>query len=266
MVCLVLVLLPGSTVTALAGWPRGLLQSALAPMSQLFGQAGWSGDGPTAVVSDTTRAPLAEGPSLDYLRALEDENRRLRLLVEQLAESNEMLTRPAVRQVLAPVLALAERNVGMTVGVGERSGVAPDDTVVSGPHLIGRVSNVAPLTSDIDPIARPGVRLQVRIVPATELQPNREVFAWVDYDRAEGAFVAELKLNAEVEAGDIAHLVDDRWPLLARGRVVGVVTKLDDRTSKPLLLKRVVIAPERRVENLRRVVVLVERAQQGGTP
>lgn len=265
MVCAVLVVLPGETVTALARWPRGLLVSALAPMSQVLGRAGSvaSGNGGGASDSDV-RVPVGDGPGLDYLRALEAENRQLRKLVTELGESYERLTRPGVRQVVAPVVSLAEGGVGLTVGVGERQGVRRGDVVVSGMHLVGRVTNVAPLMSDVDPVAREGVRLQVRVVPPTEVRPTRELFAWVDFDAKSGAFLAELSLDAAVEAGDVVHLEDERWPLLAQGRVVGVVAQLDDRTSKPLLLKRMVIRPAYSLDGLHRVIVLAEKSSGGG--
>lgn len=264
LACVVLVLLPSRTVTALASWPRGLLVSALAPVSQVLGRTGLLDDGEAVVTEEGGRAPLAEGPALDYLRALEDENRRLRGLVDQLVESREMLVRPTARQVLASVLAVYEGGSGLSVRAGETSGVRVEDPVVVGSHLIGRVSGVAPLTCDVDVIARPGVRLEVRLVPETATAPTREALAWVDYDERAGGFVAELALDVPVERGDVAHLVDERWPLLARGRIVGRVSAVDDRTSKPLLLKRVVIEPVYRASDLRRVTVVVERAASTG--
>ena len=261
---MVMLWLPGSIVTALTAWPRGLLVSALAPMSQVLGRTGLLDSDSVETVEGEGRAPLREGPALDYLRALEDENRRLRGLVDQLAESQELLARPAARQVLAPVLTVYEGGSGVSVRAGETSGVRLEDPVVVGPHLIGRVSGVAPLTCDVDAIARPGVRLEVRMVPETVTAPTREALAWVDYDEKAGGFVAELALDVPVEQGDVAHLVDERWPLLARGRIVGRVTLVDDRTSKPLLLKRVVIEPSYRVNDLRRVTIVVERSPAGG--
>ncbi|MEQ9459862.1 MAG: rod shape-determining protein MreC [Phycisphaeraceae bacterium] len=264
LACVVLVLMPGAMVTALASWPRGLLVSALVPVSQVLGRTGLLDSEGMDTVDGGGRAPLGEGPALDYLRALEDENRRLRGLVDQLAESRELLARPSARLVLAPVLAVYQGGSGLSVRAGETSGVRLEDPVVVGSHLIGRVSGVAPLTCDMDAIARPGVRLEVRVVPATVTAPTREALAWVDYDEKAGGFVAELALDVPVEQGDVAHLVDERWPLLARGRIVGRVAIVDDRTSKPLLLKRVVIEPVYRATDLRRVTVVVERATAGG--
>ncbi len=263
--CAVLILVPGEMVTALASWPRGLLVSSLAPVSQLVGRSGLlageeGGDGLGGV-----RAPLAEGPALDYLRALEDENARLRTLVDELAVSTSMLTRPGATQVLARVLSVYEDDAGLAIGAGERSGLRAGDVVVVGEHLVGSLSGVAPLTSDVDLVARDGVRVQVRLVPATDLRPERESVEWFDYDEGLGAFVAELSLDAPVQVEDVAHLVDDRWPLLARGRVVGRVVTIDDRTSKPLLLKRVIVEPGYAVDRLRRVVVLTERAAETGS-
>lgn len=188
------------------------------------------------------------------VEALEDEIRQLNLVREDLGD------RP-LRYVNARVTAHTATPTRRTITIdrGGVAGVAVGQAVVSGASLVGEVVSVTGRTAEVKLVNAPGETLLARIAPADAASP-REVTEQLSVTADGLAFTAEVPVAAPVEEGDLAHLIDrlGAWPAPASGRVVGVVTTIDDRTDQPVQLKRVIVRPMIDFANLARVTVVME--------
>lgn len=222
--------------------------------------------------------PAAARDLYDNFLALKARNERLTNRVAALEEEIAQLSR--VREGLGdrPLRYIRARVTSerggpvertLTLDRGRASGVAERQTVVAGANLVGEVIEVTGRTSEVRLITAPGTTLRARLGPADASEPRSVVEQFAVLDDGSG-FVTEVAIGAPVREGDLAHLVDDlgRWPTAADGRVIGVVTTIDDRTDQPVQLKRVVVTPLRDLTRLARVTVIAEVGQaidEGGS-
>ncbi|MEO0963919.1 MAG: rod shape-determining protein MreC [Planctomycetota bacterium] len=188
------------------------------------------------------------------VEALEDEIRQLNLVQDSLAG------RP-LRYLNARVTAhtASPTRRTLTLDRGAVAGVEAGQAVVSGASLVGVVVSTTGRTAEVKLINAPGETLLARLAPPDAAAP-RELVEQLRVTDDGTAFTAEVPVGAPVRQGDLAHLVDrlGTWPATASGRVVGVVTTLDDRTDQPVQLQRVVVRPMLDFANLARVTVVME--------
>jgi rod shape-determining protein MreC len=92
------------------------------------------------------------------------ENRELRRLLE-------LPVPPKWRRITAPVIARepATWNLHFRLGKGARQGITLGSAVLVGPNVVGRVTEVTPLTAMVTTVASPACQLSVRIKGANAL-------------------------------------------------------------------------------------------------
>jgi rod shape-determining protein MreC len=92
------------------------------------------------------------------------ENRELRRLLE-------LPVPPKWRRITAPVIAreAATWNLRFRLGKGTRQGITLGSAVLVGPNVVGRVTEVTPLTAMVTTVASPACQLSVRIKGANAL-------------------------------------------------------------------------------------------------
>ncbi|MFA9478715.1 rod shape-determining protein MreC [Phycisphaerales bacterium AB-hyl4] len=195
-----------------------------------------------------------------YIERLEQE-------VEQLRRENQALQQ--VRGVLGEersVQALLARvggvsgdrlNPTLRINRGSRDGVGRGQAVVSGFTLVGEIERAGPVSADVRLFTAAETRLQVRIIPSDPTAEERRYTAWMDIQDGGSVFVIEAERGDPVEAGDWAHLADERWPREARGFVVAQVIDARPDPSDPHRLMRVTLSPAVDLMALRQVTVLV---------
>ncbi len=171
------------------------------------------------------------------------ENAALQEIRRQL-DRQRYLPRPA--RVLGRSTDPATRTVTLNRGAG--AGMVEGATVVTGPHLLGRIVKVGRLTADVQLITAPGTTLQAVITPPVwtvdTLPPERlREPAQFKLDGA-GRFTAIAHQDMTVNLGDIAHLSDPspHWSDSAQGMIVGEVVEIAP-VHEPPLRKKIVIEP-----------------------
>ena len=123
-----------------------------------------------------------------------------------------------------------------------------DDLLIGNPavdsdSLIGKVVQVGPTTSSIEPITIKGNRINGVLVPAileagTPLAGQLAQFVVTSMDQLE----ADVSEKVSVNVGDLARLNDRQWVPSAQGMVIGRVVDIQ-KIPEDLLLKKVIIRP-----------------------
>lgn len=202
------------------------------------------------------------------LLALEAENRRLKMenralqnLRDRLPNFNYELKRARVIGRNADAT-----SVSLLIDVGSQNGVLIGNPAVSSGSLVGRVSNVGPTTSAVEPITTKGMRINAIVVPpiiqqGTPLSGQLAQFEVKTLDRLE----ADVSEKFRVEVGDFARLSDRQWVDSAQQMIVGRVVEIQ-KIPEDLLRKKIIIRPLRSVYHIDKVTVIVpKREDVGGT-
>jgi hypothetical protein len=274
LLLVILSFLPAGVVTALARPPHWLLSTAVgAPI----GFAGWSGEKIGLEWSDVGLDPVTDASgsqlrtrlleALQYSRDLEEKLRRLQERYQRLTRTKARLG-AEVRLVEARVVGLSDSSVKPVLSIdrGRRAGLRQGQAVVYAGNLVGQVEMAGPVTADVRLITAAETGLSVRIVPPSSQAPSRELVIWAELNDNRDAFIAEPSQGRTVTPRDLAHLDDDRWPAAAQGYIVGRVTDVGPKESRPLELQQVRIEPLVPLKQLGRVTVLVPgpRPTEGG--
>ena len=260
----------GRTSTALAHIPRTVVSTALAPAHLLLYNVGATvrGTGEDAVQwssgdnqrPDTTQLRQELGRALRLNEKLRQQNSRLKQQITQLSQIREQFGLSGMRLVGARVTAYTGDPGApvITIDRGTNVGISRGTVIASGFHLVGEVVHAGPLTADVKLITAKGTKLQVRFVPPrADAQPRIESTRQVTLREDGRTFGVQLDIDINVQAGDLAHLADPRWPRESRGFVVGQVRAVEPADENPYLFQNVVIDPIPPLTSLNEVTALV---------
>lgn len=251
-------LLPTTTAWWIGDWPRDRIQDGL---NKTFLVAGLNRFAAMLRPPATREAEAAQDLATLYdeervynaqLRArIAEQEQRIQLL----SGTNAVLRLTGYSRVSARVTdtALAVAIVDAGAGVG----VATGQCVVAGDALVGTVGNVASMTASVHLATAEGTQLRVELVSSEPGPPGRRHEAVAIYGHAEDMYVVELGGQQEVEVGDVARLVDPRFPDEAHGFVIGRVQGVEADPSDPLMFRIVRITPAARIAAGRHVIILV---------
>ena len=97
----------------------------------------------------------------------QDENERLRTDNRALQELSAALGRHSYLFQLAQVMSrsTSPSNRAITINLGSRNGMTEGLAVVSGPNLVGRITNAGRLTSDVQLITSNGGKIEALLMP-----------------------------------------------------------------------------------------------------
>jgi cell shape-determining protein MreC len=196
--------------------------------------------------------------ALQRLRQLEAELDEAQRLIMTLTQSREMLSLAGTRLVPARAWGFAGERVRPVVNIdrGRSRGIHEGMAVVHGINLVGRVDRAYANTADVELITAPNSRLQVRILPPRTDEAPRELVEILELAPDRRTFRVQVKIDAPVQQGDLAHLIDERWPAEARGYVVGQVVRVNPDPSAPHSFRIVEVRPLAPLESLNRLTVL----------
>lgn len=254
-------MLPARYAIKLGYVPRSIVAAATTPLTL-----------PLKSLSDTIRGEEAEHPDfgseedvlvelerrMQQVVALEEALREAQEMIVMLSQSRELLSLEGYQLLPARVTGYSgdSTNPTITIDKGTTKGVYEGAPVLHGISLVGRVSAAYPLTADVQLITAKGTQLQVRILPPTTGQAPRELVEMIELEEGGRWFEVLVEKDEPVEVGDLASLVDERWPPEARGYFVGAVKRILEDPADPLRFKRLIIEPLPPLQSLSRVTVL----------
>lgn len=249
--------------TKLGHIPRAVVSMVVSPFSGTLHSFS------TMIRGRDDRATIDVGPGHDLateygfakqrIIQLEDQLDKARRQIEALSQIRAVSDLSGFSLVDARVTGYQDNPLKpvLTIDRGTNRGIHAQMAVSDGFNLVGRVNQAFPATADVELITARGTQLQVRIVPATVDAGPRDVREMITLNEARNAFEVTIDKDDPVQVGDLAHLIDERWPAEARGLVVGRVTRVSEDPQNKFLFKRVVIHPMPALTKLDRVTVLV---------
>lgn len=210
--------------------------------------------------SESLREQRDEYHRLAYKLQLElDHLRRLNQQLSQISQMNE--GSGSLTFVNASVVAGGANFGQFTIRLnrGSKAGLSVGNVVTNGIHLVGRITDVGPLSATVGLINMPQTSLLIRFAPDGPQVP-RQVEAIVNIDKDAKYFTGEIDANQPVEVGDIAFLADDRWP--REGYIVGKVIAVDNSPKDPLLRRIVKVEPQIPLWSLSEVTIVVPKRSE----
>ena len=265
VVLLILSLLPARILHVLTGGPRHVVESVTTPLTHQLKR-----------VSDTLRPvppPVVDPVDLEELAILRAQNEALQQqldeLSQRLAQSEALgafLTDDQLagfKRTTAAVVRGTWRSdqAMLTLNRGDQEGLRIGQAVaVDGAQLVGRISDVGPVTATVATITQPRTVLEVTLRAAAPTDRATRLRTTLVRSTDGPFFEAIVMTGTPVQVGDLAQLADVEWPPEAMGFVVGRVVNIEDYAADPTLRKRIVVEPTRPLNRLRFVVVLVESA------
>ena len=259
---LVSTFLPASSARWIGDWPRDRIQDVLHKTYLVDGLSRFSqwvrpAEPSHLVVPDDLATRYEE--AMVYNAQLRTRVGELEKKVHLLSGTHDILTLSGYqrRPVRVVDVTLVGKEQAIVIAAGTAQGVATGQCVVAGQVLVGTVENVTPHTATVQFLTRDAAQLRVELVPAVPGPPQRRTEALVLYQRNPARFEVEIGRKRSVEVGDLARLVDPRFPDEAHGFVVGHVRAVGDDPSDPLMFRIVQIEPGSRVGVGQHVIVLV---------
>jgi cell shape-determining protein MreC len=261
LLLLILCILPAQTASRVALPVSNTVRFLVGPISTWLHLAGTTirpAPEPVGLAPSDSEALREELDKVwQYNRRLEQELEDARKTIQHLGHMRQMMPDTQTDLVVGRVIGtnLATPSPSLTLDIGTSHNLRPGLAVVSGFNLVGQVTEVQAQKSLVKPITAPDTLINLRIVPPSASEPNREGFVSARFTG--GAFTGTVGANDPIKLGDLAHLYDESWPPEARGFVVGSVTSLEPLERDPLLRKKIKIQPLRSPTALDRVVVLL---------
>lgn len=264
VICLLLAvsaMLPSSIAGSVASLPHTMIRIAVSPISGQLHRLGVMirPSEPVQLVDETQRDWQQQFfLQKQYASRLADEVRILQRQLEAFRRIASVVGDQQPRYIDANVAASLTSG-GKSVLViekGESLGVRVGDAVVYNEFLVGRVEQVNAMTSDVRLITSEGTTFEVRIMPAEAGTGLNIDAVWIRRDEEGSGFILQVPATTTIRPGDIAHLADERWPMVANGFVVGQVTEVVADPSNPMLFRHVRIEPRMNLESLVEVYVL----------
>ncbi len=242
--------LPFGAASAIASIPRKFVRAVTAPVSAPLNALGRALRPPRHVEpdlgsADQMRAEL--GLALQRINSLQSQLKAANERIAVLSQVRQTAGMTGSRLIDARVSGFSSRRNHPVLHLtrGTSSGVNNGMAAVWGFNLVGVIENAGSRNADVRLITAPKTSMEVTFAPPTA-DPSAPRYT----DRIKLAddgrtFEAVVNLDAPVQVGDLAHLNDaaGNWPPLAKGFVVGRVIDVNDRTSNPLLLKKVIVQP-----------------------
>ncbi|MFW6059675.1 MAG: rod shape-determining protein MreC [Phycisphaeraceae bacterium] len=215
-----------------------------------------------------SRAELEElyGRRLRELRDLQRRHRDLRerlaqlQQIQSLAERSEQWDFSGVRYVQARVTGLTGAPNAPTLNIarGTRAGIREGAIIVRGYNLVGRVVHAGPATSEVKLITAPQTKLQATLLPPADATDSRDSLPVQLEVRDDGeTFGVQVRRGEPVQAGDLAHLDDPRFPREAQSYIVGQVISVQRAPDDPYLFQEIVVKPILPLTGLSEVTALV---------
>lgn len=249
------------------GWTRDIARIVNVPFTP-FGHAGVSvatwlrpPTDRTGASSDVERSLLEQRDI--YERLYRAEQLRVAELEEQITQLQqvppEILGVP-IQRMVASITRRDARGPWASVQLnrGARHGVTVGTVAVyGGDHLLGRITDVSPLASELLPLgAYPDVRgiILPRDMPAASAASAPRVLLT---PRADGTLVGHVEHIHPVAQGDVVRLSDTAWPVSASASVIGVVESVSRNDSQPLK-NTIIVRPRYQVNELASVTLRVE--------
>lgn len=200
--------------------------------------------------------------ALHIIERLQDEVDRLRAEVSTLRQVREVIGEDTPLQLVsAQVVGLDadELRPKLRLAEGSNTGIEKGQVVVSGPYLVGRVESTGPLTSRVSLIDGVGLQFQVKFsspdLSAVVREESRHIEA-----RRDGRFYTldGVGRDTAIQVGDLARLVDPRWPAESQAFFVGKVVQVRP-IANDILRSEVVIEPLLPLSQLDSVEVLIPK-------
>ncbi len=171
----------------------------------------------------------------------------LREEVERLRRDNaelqrlEQVTAGAVLPLRARVIAYSSDGGSSVLRInrGARDGLREGMPVIDGPHLVGRLIQVGPAGSAVQPLTAPAILLDVVVTPPVTTESDGKASERVLQLRSDGRLLRadDVDRTIVIRPGDLARLRDMTWARPAepiQGMVVGRVIEVTDHPDDPL--------------------------------
>ena len=155
---------------------------------------------------------------------------------------------------------ILQLNVGTLGGAFEVGTVA----VVNAVHLVGRVSRVGRLTSELVPISDPSIGPLRAFVLGDGEAPVRISILGGLMPAGDGTLVGDVERDAPVEVGMEVRLDDAAWPPTAQMMILGDIEFIRPKDQSPLR-KTIVVRPRFPIVQLDRVILKIEGGRAAGS-
>jgi cell shape-determining protein MreC len=260
-------LLPGSWVRPVSRPPRAAVLAAIAPIAnglKAVGNRLRPGEEQVLAVGDDARTRRLYEEMLARTRQLENHLRDAQVQIQELSMIRQMGSPDAMKLVDAAVATWGVATHTLGISRGQRDSLREGLVVVDGGSLVGRLSEVYPVSATVKLITAPRTSLQARVVAPDAIDSPMGLVVALKSD-TDGLFHCQVKASDPVHEGDLAHLSDDSWPTEAAGFIVGRVTAIKPDPTDPLLRRLVTVKPLRPLPKLSRVRVMVPVEKGAGS-
>jgi cell shape-determining protein MreC len=196
---------------------------------------------------------------------------RVKDLEQQLKEARAIFDEVpdmTLRQVRASVVV---RAAGAQLGPvvlnrGERDGVSIDSVPLYNGQVLGRITSVSAVQSTLLPLAVRGGGLILAVIQSQSnpMAPLESLKAAQFQPVGDGTLSADVDRSAPIASGDVALLLDTAWPMVARGRKIGVVESVKVKDADPLR-NTVIVRPQYQVAQLANVTLVTEEPANAET-
>lgn len=137
---------------------------------------------------------------------------------------------------------------------------------VDGANLVGRIVQISPTSSSIQPITSEGLLIEAVLappqLPSTGLPPERSRTVQLRAEGDQRLFADDVDRSIPVEVGDYARLYDSHgaspWPASVQGYILGVVSAVEPNPDDGLR-KRVTVRPLISIQHVSAVTVIAPR-------
>jgi len=228
---------------------------------------------PLTALSQTMRPPPPEDPlfdetmtqqdmmafALQEIEALRAEVARLEKDLQEIGYAREMADYRGFQPILAERLSYNanRRNPVITIDRGSADGLEAGMPVEWRARLVGFVEEAGRRTARVRLITHAGAKYKVTIKSARPDATPFELTDYVQVGKDQQSFYVDVFDQLPVNKGDLVHLIDDRFPRTAQGRILGQVTAIGPAPGQAAQLQRVTIRPTLPLERLPKVEIFI---------
>lgn len=275
VVTLALCMAPGRAL-GISGLLAEVMSLVLRPFAELGNAfAQWVRPAPSGL-----EGPANDPTWVQHLQQERDEFERLYVAeqakVDALQQQLEQLQLMAREQFHVPVRLLVARVAARSpsplgtvkLGRGSSHGVHEGDIAAyNAVHLLGKVTKVSALQSELLPLANPSIGLlDAVIIPHDRRETPLSKAARVQLTPVgDGTLSGDVDRATIVSVGDLVQLLDDNWRQSAQGMLLGRVESVEPKESEPLR-NTVVVRPQYHVSQVAYVTLKIELEDSATQP
>lgn len=197
--------------------------------------------------------------ALQEIEALRAEVTRLRNELEGIGYARAIADYRGYKPIEADRIAYNanRRNPVITIDRGTADGLEDGMPVEWRARLVGFIEEAGRRTSRVLLITHADATYRVTIKSARPDATAFELREFVHIGKDYQSFYVDVYDQAPVHVGDLVHLIDDRFPRTAQGRILGKVASIDPTPGQSAQLQRVIIRPTLPLDRLPQLEILV---------